>query len=714
MNNLFETATDVETQLKKYDELENEDSDEAFPRFGKGCILAHCMGLGKTLCSIAFLHTVMNHDTLSHEYAGRTALVLCPKNVFNNWYDEVKKWMKKCDADTRLPCFQFPLGGANKDDAKIAELEHWRRRGGLMIMTYDQFKQHVIRATEHEIVLGEQENLDSKKKPKTAKTRSAKIKKKLRDRFNTCLLDPGPDIAVLDESHIIKNEKSIINATCNLLSTRRRICLTGTPMQNNLEEYYWMVNFCKPNLLGTYKEYKNLYSLPINAGQKKDANDLEVQRMREQSAVLFMTLNETVHRQDESILIKMLPKRQEYLIKLRLTPIQEKLYERYMNIRGLDEFMQQDDKQDTAMKDEDPDMMNALRGEMKAGLFSDKLKLETLCFHPGLLQIAQEYCDSDDESMGSFIDDEDDSDVKSISSVSSKKSTRSSIKTSDTHFLIQMSLDELAENAEKNYDKITKDKSFSKTFKPDTFAQIYKSQVDSEKISVVRRLAYTFHFMVSSVIEYNTVFREAVDHERIVVMPEQLEHAKAEKINKMVNLLKQHFRDQGKTNEQELLREISAPQVQSHIKTEVEKGMKNAKKLLQQANIKKVSDTGNQLVETRIKADASTKAKKEAAKWFQDGEIGFEYDEDDIDVSLSGKTALILKIIQASSEAGEKIVIATQRLDVLNQIELILKQETQRTREMRKKRRVKTVKIGSEDESEQLIAKTARENSGRW
>jgi len=485
-------------------------------------------------------------------------------------------------------------------------------------------------------------------------------------------------------------------------------------MQNNLEEYYWMVNFCKPNLLGTYKEYKNLYSLPINSGQKKDANDLEVQKMTEQSAVLFMTLNETVHRQDESILIKMLPKRQEYLIKLRLTPIQEKLYERYMNIRGLDEFMQQDDKQDTAMKDEDPDMMNALRGEMKAGLFSDKLKLETLCFHPGLLQIAEEYVDSDEESMGSFIDDSDDSDVKSMSSVSSKKSTKSSLKTSDTYFLIQMSLDELVENAEKNYKKITEESSFRKTFKPDNFAQIYRAQLDSEKISVVRRLAYTFHFMVSSVIEYSSVFKEAVDQERIVVMPEQLEHAKAEKINKMVNLLKQHFRDQGKTNEQELLKEISSQQVQNHIKMEVEKSMKTAKKFLQQGNIKKVSDAGNHVVESRIKADASTKAKKEAARWFQDGEIGFEYDENDIDVSLSGKTALVMKIIQACSEVGEKIVIATQRLDVLNQLELILKQETQRTREFRKKRRVKTVKIGSEDESEQLIAKTARENSGRW
>ena len=88
-DNLYESLPAVDKQIKTYDKLEQSESDEAFPRFGNGCIIAHCMGLGKTLTSIVFLHTVMNHDVLSSELVGRTALVLCPKNVYQNWNDEI-------------------------------------------------------------------------------------------------------------------------------------------------------------------------------------------------------------------------------------------------------------------------------------------------------------------------------------------------------------------------------------------------------------------------------------------------------------------------------------------------------------------------------------------------------------------------------------------------------------------------------------------------
>lgn len=70
---------------------------------GSGCILAHCMGLGKTLQLISLLHTVISYPQLKTN----KVLVICPKSTVLNWKEEIERWMGPIKEGRRLKLFQF-------------------------------------------------------------------------------------------------------------------------------------------------------------------------------------------------------------------------------------------------------------------------------------------------------------------------------------------------------------------------------------------------------------------------------------------------------------------------------------------------------------------------------------------------------------------------------------------------------------------------------
>ena len=67
--------------------------------------------------------------------------------------------------------------------------------------------------------------------------------------FERLLLAPGPDLFVMDEAHRIKNDGATLSKALARVATRKRVLLTGTPLQNNLVEYYHMVDFVSPGML---------------------------------------------------------------------------------------------------------------------------------------------------------------------------------------------------------------------------------------------------------------------------------------------------------------------------------------------------------------------------------------------------------------------------------------------------------------------------------
>lgn len=141
------------------------------------------------------------------------------------------------------------------------------------------------------------------------------------------MIDPGPDLLVCDEGHLLKNEKTSLTNALKKIRTLRRIVLTGTPLQNSLKEYYCMLNFVKPQMLGTPLEFRNLFIKPISNGQFKDSYRTDIELMKRRSFVLHQLLDVCVQRLDFTVLAAMLPPKHEYVLHIRLTNLQINLYQ---------------------------------------------------------------------------------------------------------------------------------------------------------------------------------------------------------------------------------------------------------------------------------------------------------------------------------------------------------------------------------------------------
>ena len=114
------------------------------------------------------------------------------------------------------------------------------------------------------------------------------------------------------------------------VKTRRRIMLTGSPLQNNLEEYHCMVSLVKPNLLGSIKEFRNRFVNPINNGHFSDSTEADVNLMKKRAHILHKTLIGCVQRMDATVIKPFIPPKQEYVIYIRLSELQQNLYKKYL------------------------------------------------------------------------------------------------------------------------------------------------------------------------------------------------------------------------------------------------------------------------------------------------------------------------------------------------------------------------------------------------
>ncbi|RXG58736.1 Helicase ARIP4 [Armadillidium vulgare] len=279
---------------------------------GFGCILAHSMGLGKTLQVVSFTDIFLRHTD------AKTVLIIVPINTLQNWQAEYNQWLPEerpqgipDDMELQLREFKvFILNDAQKNlPARFKVINQWHEEGGVLLMGYELYRQL---------------SLKKPKKPKKKKRRKNQLdddivdieeedkNKELLDEMQKALVRPGPDLA-------LKN-----------IRTKRRVVLTGYPLQNNLLEYWCMVDFIRPNYLGTKTEFCNMFERPIQNGQCVDSTPQDVKIMRYRAHVLHSLLEGFVQRRGHSVLAKSLPLKQEHVLLCRMTRIQRTLYSAYM------------------------------------------------------------------------------------------------------------------------------------------------------------------------------------------------------------------------------------------------------------------------------------------------------------------------------------------------------------------------------------------------
>ncbi len=130
------------------------------------------------------------------------------------------------------------------------------------------------------------------------------------------LVDQPWSLLVLDEAQWVKNPGSKTARAVRELRSERKLCLSGTPVENHTGELWALFDFLMPGFLGDRETFRRLFRDPI----EKQSDATALTRLRRRTAPFILRRNKDVVARD-------LPARNEMVQRLELTPTQKALYE---------------------------------------------------------------------------------------------------------------------------------------------------------------------------------------------------------------------------------------------------------------------------------------------------------------------------------------------------------------------------------------------------
>ena len=228
-------------------------------------LLADDMGLGKTLQAMAAACWLQQHANADR------VLIVCPASLKQQWAREIKRF-----TGIRTQIVQGPA------EARGVQ---YRRGGGFYIVNYELVLRDLT-------VINEQ---------------------------------LSPDLMILDEAQRIKNWRTKIATAIKLIPSRYAFVLTGTPLENRLEDLYSLMQVVNPGVLGPLWRYLIDFHITDERGKVQGYRNLSELRRRLAPVLL---------RRDRRLVSDQLPERIQQRVDLSLTPGQKDLHDAAMQSAG--------------------------------------------------------------------------------------------------------------------------------------------------------------------------------------------------------------------------------------------------------------------------------------------------------------------------------------------------------------------------------------------
>ena len=239
-------------------------------------ILADEMGLGKTIQTISLVAYLIEKKRQMGPF-----LVIVPLSTLTNWNLEFEKWAPSV---SRI-VYKGPPNSRKQQQMKI-------RQGNFQVLL-----------TTYEYII--------KDRPVLSKIKWVHM--------------------IVDEGHRMKNAQSKLSSTLTqYYTTRYRLILTGTPLQNNLPELWALLNFVLPTIFKSVKSFDEWFNTPFANTGGQDKMELTEEEQLLVIRRLHKVLRPFLLRRLKKDVEKDLPDKQERVIKCRFSALQTKLYMQLM------------------------------------------------------------------------------------------------------------------------------------------------------------------------------------------------------------------------------------------------------------------------------------------------------------------------------------------------------------------------------------------------